>query len=175
MLCAECGFDWTQPPTTAIDIVANAPSQIAAVLDHHTALVRFRPSPSTWSMLEYAAHLSDAVDWYADRLERIHAQENAQLEPFDWDTACEQRGYNGRAPEDVIANVVVSSQRCVAALRVAAALDWTETGVGSDGTPRSTASQARRAAHQVIHHLHDVNDVARRVGGGDRPGGASGG
>src|SRR5438094_937283 len=92
--CPECGFRWDRPPSVAAVIIGGAPARVSASLDGTEDLVRRRRDPQTWSMLEYAAHLADALDWYADRLERIRSQDRPRFSPFDWDAACEQRRYN---------------------------------------------------------------------------------
>jgi hypothetical protein len=131
------------------------------------AVMRRRPEPLTWSALEYAAHLADALDWYAERLERIQADHRPHFSAFDWDAACDDRRYNERHLDDVSAALAASAARCVAALEVSAGAGWRGDGVGSDGTTRSPASQALRAAHEVEHHLYDIASGLRQLGGID--------
>jgi DinB superfamily len=163
MVCVACGFDWRQPPAAAIDIISDTSRQIATALDGGREVVTCRPTPSTWSVLEYAAHLGDVLSWYAERLERIQIEDRAQFSAFDWDAACEERQYIKRRRSEVITAIDTSADRCVAALHMCTAIGWSGIGVGSDGTLRTPASQALRAAHEVVHHLYDIRDVARRV------------
>ena len=44
--------------------------------------MRARPDPDTWSALEYAAHLRDALRFYEDRIRRTLSEDRPQLEPY---------------------------------------------------------------------------------------------
>jgi hypothetical protein len=154
--CAECGFDWTQAPEDTIEIIRESPSRVMASLAGVGAVIRRRPEPLRWSALEYAAHLADAMDWYAERLERMHGDDRPRFSAFDWDAACDDRRYNERHLDDVSRFLAASAARCVGALESSARVGWSGEAIGSDGTTRSSASQALRAAHEVEHHLYDI-------------------
>jgi hypothetical protein len=137
---------------------------VAASLKRAGEMVRQRPEPLVWSALEYAAHLADALRWYAERLERIRAEHRPQFSIFDWDAACEERRYNERDVDDVLTMLATSAACCVDEIQSLNSARWIGEGIGSDGTPRSPASQASRAGHEVLHHLYDMAAGLRALG-----------
>ena len=111
------------------------------------------------------------MGWYAERLERIHDEDRPRFSLFDRDAACEERRYNTRLIDEVFAELEGSARRCVAALNQSAKTGWPGMAVGSDGTARSAPSQALRAAHEVVHHIHDISEVTQRAQNAGRRGG----
>lgn len=159
--CAECGFDWETPPSTLADLIAGTRDSYAWVADLDDDSLHRRPRPDRWSVLEYVAHLGDGLAWYRGRLDRIRTEDRPHFEPFDWDVLCAERRYNEVPVDRALTATTAEADRLAAMLRPYGDDDWRAEGVGSDGTPRSAAALARRAAHEVVHHLDDVQrDVA---------------
>lgn len=160
--CAECGYDWSAPVAQAVAIIAAFPADAARLLPGDTTpALRTRPELGTWSPLEYLAHTGDAIDWYADRVQRVLAEHRPVLEPFDWDAHTAGQRYHERRLADVLDGVERGCARLTAVLGEIAADDWRRAGVGSTGPPRTVADLVHRAAHEARHHLRDI-----RVGGG---------
>ncbi len=91
--CPECGFDAHDYADASIAraIRDNADSW-PAVLARPT--VRDRPNDSTWSPLEYAAHVRDVLAVYAERL-RLMVQTHDPLFPnWDQDATAVAERYN---------------------------------------------------------------------------------
>src|SRR4051794_5240667 len=154
--CAECGFDWRLDPEAAIEIIAGGRHRITwvAALGGHGLGVR--PEPARWSVLEYAAHLAEALRWYCDRITRVLTEERPQLESFDFDRACRDGGYGTRPIDSVLAEVEEAARRLTAVTEAITAEGWARTGIGSEGTDRTASILAARAAHEVVHHGIDM-------------------
>ncbi|MBA2624446.1 MAG: DinB family protein [Acidimicrobiia bacterium] len=166
--CDECGFDGG----------ALSPEQLAAAFDGFgrrfraplsrflpgedgPAVLRARPTAETWSGLEYAAHVRDALGFYAGRIRGALGTDDPQFEAFDVEAACEQRRYNAEDPASVAGEVGAASADLGALLADLTPSQWERTGVGSDGGARSVRLLAERAAHEGHHHLLDVGRSLR--------------
>jgi len=155
--CDECGFEWETDVAGIAAIVARGPIGIREALNGDDAALRRRPRPHQWSVVEYTAHLADALEWYAGRLERILDEESPQFDAFDWDAACEERRYNDRAVTDVLRSLDGAVDHLLRAMARFGAVGWHRAGIGSDGTLRPASVLATRAAHEVVHHAFDIH------------------
>jgi hypothetical protein len=153
--CGECGFDWDVDAAVAARMIGGAPEALTWAATDDDALRR-RPTPASWSVVEYTAHVAEALRWYAGRLERVMGEDSPQLDPFDFDAACRDGGYNQRPLAAVQAEVADAASDMVALMARMTAAGWRRVGVGSDGTARPAWSLATRAAHEVVHHAFDV-------------------
>lgn len=163
--CPECGFKGNQvAPAATVSLVADLPMTAAQLLRGAIeSTVRCRPDPEVWSALEYAAHTGEAIQWYHARIRRALTEQQPQLLPFDWDAACRDGRYRDRTTSQVLADVDGSCAALAAELRSISPSNWQRCGTGSDGSTRSVAQLARRAAHEAVHHSLDIRTVLRAV------------
>jgi hypothetical protein len=115
-----------------------------------------RPDPRTWSPLEYAAHVSEAIPWYVARIQKVLREPDAQLTAFDWDLAASEGKYRQRGVETVTTDL---RHACAALAELAGSAtedDLARTGTGSDGTPRTVQALLARAGHELAHHELDI-------------------
>lgn len=151
--CPECGFDAAtfDAKDVATMLLANAAAW-PAVLDR--ADVRIRPDDSTWSPLEYAAHVRDVFRLYDHRLELMQRDDNPLYPNWDQDAAAVAERYNEQDPATVSAELTEAAASLAGALgRVT---DWSRPGRRSDGVQFTIESFATYFIHDPIHHLHDV-------------------
>lgn len=125
---------------------------------HETALdvLLRRPNPRTWSPLEYAAHVSEAIPWYVARIQKVLRETDARLTVFDWDLAASEGKYRQRSVETVTTDL---RRACAALAELAGSAtedDLARTGTGSDGTPRTVQALLARAGHELAHHELDI-------------------
>ncbi len=157
--CSECGYDWGLAP---VDIVAELGAVVVTPVGDISA-VRTRPEPGTWSALEYAAHLRDALQFYEDRIRRALIEDRPQLAAYDFADACERLEYNTGSPSRTAAELDV---RAHALARLLAGLDtdqWSRVAIGSNGDERTVLTLARSATHEVQHHALDIRRVTEAV------------
>lgn len=131
---------------------------------------KHRAEPDRWSPLEYACHVRDALRVYADRLERMLAEDEPRFADWDQNAAAIDARYASADPR------VVAAELRDALLAFANRLDsvpmaaWSRTGIRSDGVTFSIDSLARYLAHDILHHLWDVGsreDATRTTTAGD--------
>lgn len=151
--CPECGFDATN--FQARDVPALLRTNTAAwpaVLTRPD--VRVRPDESTWSPLEYAAHVRDVFRIHDYRLALMREQEDPLFPNWDQDATAVEEKYNEQEP------AVVSDELLTAGESLAGAFegvdDWERPGRRSDGASFTIETFAKYFIHDPIHHLHDV-------------------
>ena len=76
----------------------------AAVSGLPDGILRYKPSPEKWSILEMLAHLADMEILYAYRMRQILADKNPTIAPINQDDWAKNLGYmEEKAPELVAA------------------------------------------------------------------------
>lgn len=156
--CDECGYD-----AGAIDLADVGP----AVRDNAEAWqvvlggpdARRRRHPEMWSVTEYAAHVRDVHEVFAERLASMVASTGSDEPHFaNWD----QDAAAAEARYDLAQLAQVAAELAARAAEVAAAYDGVppdaheRVGHRSNGSTFTTLTLARYHLHDVVHHLWDV-------------------
>ncbi len=151
-VCAECGFDWTMARQAAIDLVAQAPDAVSAALARN-------PDPSQrtgtpWSAAMYLWHLVDVLRIGTERLLTLTHDPDRGITCWDENALADVRRYERLSP--VVGLIVLRS----------AARDWDDAAQAAPADtevrhPEFGALAAveiiRRNAHEMHHHLMDIN------------------
>jgi hypothetical protein len=170
--CRECRYDFGENPVHLSERCAAFSTDMSRVLQatELDVLLR-RPAPQTWSPLEYAAHVSEAIPWYVARIHKVLQEAVAQLEAFDWDLAASDRNYRQRSVETVTRDLQHACAALAALARSVTGEDLARAGTGSDGTPRTVRALLVRAGHELAHHELDIRrgvEAASTSGAGAR-------
>ena len=163
--CAECLFHWDLSSDEACDVIGGFGDAYQRALGPFMGsteddYLRQRPAPEVWSALEYAAHVRDVIAFYADRIERVLAEERPRMVAADFSSMPERRGYLGYDPLAVLDAIGSSSRSVELRLRGLAPEQWNRVGLGVDGDERTLVVLARRLAHDGHHHLMDLDRLA---------------
>jgi hypothetical protein len=151
--CPECGFDAsTFEATDVADMIRANAASWPAVLERDD--VRERPDESTWSKLEYAAHVRDVFRIYLYRLGLMLAEHDPLFPNWDQDATAVEERYNEQSPEVVSAELVADAAALADAFDTVA--DWGRPGRRSDGVSFTIETFAKYFIHDPIHHLWDV-------------------
>ena len=153
--CPECGFDARDYADADIApaIRDNAESW-PAVLVRPT--VRVRPNDSTWSPLEYAAHVRDVMRLYRVRLALMIDEDDPLFPNWDQDATAVQEKYGEQDPAVVAVELTGAGSAVATILDGVDGAEWERTGRRSDGASFTVASFATYFAHDPAHHLWDV-------------------
>ena len=119
--------------------------------------VRERPDDSTWSKLEYAAHVRDVFRIYLYRLGLMLAEDDPLFPNWDQDATAVEERYNEQSPEVVSAELVADAAALADAFDTVA--DWSRPGRRSDGVSFTIETFAKYFIHDPIHHLWDVTKL----------------
>lgn len=153
--CQECGFDAS---TVAIDDLPELIRTNAAAWEAVLARedVRVRPDDSTWSPLEYAAHVRDVFRIFGVRLGRIRTEDDPLFENWDQDATAVAERYGEQDPVLVGRELVVAGAALAAAFEAVPETELGRTGRRSDGATFTVESLGRYLIHDPVHHLWDV-------------------
>jgi len=151
--CPECRFDATT--FTAQDVAAllraNAEAWPAVLARPD---VRVRPDDSTWSPLEYSAHVRDVFRIYDYRLGLMLAEHDPLFPNWDQDETAVAEKYNEQDPAVVSDDLLAAASSL--ADRFDTVTDWSRPGGRSDGVAFTIETFAMYFIHDPIHHLWDV-------------------
>jgi DinB superfamily len=154
--CPECGFDSTEYGFRDVPVLLR--ENVAAwqaVLERDD--VRVRPNESTWSSLEYSAHVRDVFRIFRARLTAMLDQENPDFHNWDQDATAVAERYNEQDPQTVWEQLRTSGNALADAFDNAPDADLARTGRRSDGSIFTVETLARYFIHDPVHHLWDVS------------------
>lgn len=131
-------------------------------------VVRRRPRPSTWSALEYVAHVADVLDHLGPAIRRIVVEDEPSITLFDNDARAVEQAYNTQARDEVLGWLDLACGELASVLEAVEPDDWKRIGHFAWGD-RDALAMARNAVHEGSHHLRDVQRVLTEVRGRPSP------
>jgi hypothetical protein len=153
--CAECGFDPASCNEREVaGLVRSNAAAWPAVLER--ADVAVRPDASTWSGLEYAAHVRDVYRLYRTRLILMLDEDDPVYPNWDQDETAVVERYSEQDPATVAAELLEAGMALADAFDAVPEDSWGRPGRRSDGVSFTVASFAVYLAHDPTHHLWDV-------------------
>lgn len=166
-----CGLDYdTVSPQDAVVAVRSFPRRYRGLLatpgptDAPDAVFRRRPDATTWSALEYTAHVADRLDHLGPSVRRIVYEDHPSIDAFDGDDRAVEHGYNALDRTEVLGWLDIACAELASVLEEVPAGDWTRPGIVA-GVERDTIGLARDGVHEGSHHLRDVQRVLAAVRG----------
>ncbi|CCQ16238.1 putative uncharacterized protein [Rhodococcus sp. AW25M09] len=153
--CPDCGFD-----ASAVEY-DDIPGLIRADVGRWMAVLRrddvaVRPDDSTWSALEYAAHVRDAHRIFRTRLALVLTEDDPEFANWDQDATAVAENYNEQNPAAVAADLGDAANGLADDFPAVLPENRHRTGRRSDGSNFSVESLAAYYIHDPIHHLWDV-------------------
>ena len=170
-MCPECGLDYDSvSPQDAVVSVRSFPRRYRALLvspgstDGPDAVFRRRPNPSTWSALEYTAHVADRLDHLGPAVKRTTYENQPVIKGFDSDERAAEKAYNILDRTEVLGWLDFACAELASVLEGVNADDWSRTALVA-GVPRDALTIARDGVHEGSHHLRDAQRVLAAVRG----------
>jgi hypothetical protein len=153
--CAECGFDPSAQTLTDLPrLFRETAATWAEVCARPDA--RLRPAPGVWSPLEYACHVRDVHELFAQRLRLMLEEDEPTFANWDQDATAVERGYSRQDPAAVTVALVEGAD-AVAGIYASVTDDTrARRGTRSNGDEFTVESLGTYHLHDVVHHLHDV-------------------
>ncbi|MBD5785898.1 DinB family protein [Cellulosimicrobium terreum] len=153
--CPECGFAAAEVEPDAVGpaVRATIPRWVR-VLGRDD--VRTRPGPTTWSPLEYAAHVRDVFTVFDVRLRSMFEDDDPEFANWDQDSAAVAGDYAHQDPAVVVRELEVAGDRVAGRFEALAPDSWERPGRRSNGSVFTVRTLGRYFLHDVVHHLHDV-------------------
>ena len=120
-----------------------------------------RPAPHVWSRLEYACHVRDVHELFAERVRLMLDEDDPTFENWDQDATAVEQAYDLQDPGTVGTELVERAAEVAAVYASVEDDQWQRTGRRSNGSRvhRRDASGVYHL-HDVVHHLWDVSTSA---------------
>jgi hypothetical protein len=171
--CPECGLEYDSiSPQDAVQALRSFPRRYREVIGPFVdddEVLRRRPDPTTWSALEYTAHVADVFESLTPDLVKIVQQDKPHLpDPWDPDERARQRNYNDMDPREVLDWLQRAATQAADTIEGFSPDDWKRTAVFDFGE-RELIDMVRNLVHEGAHHLRDVERVLRSVIGKPLP------
>lgn len=155
--CDEC--QWAVHDLEDADLVmllgAEAPAWSALLVHAEPEALHWRRDPAVWTALEYACHVRGVLEVFAERVERMLAEDDPDLVVWDDEAAVLDEDYDGQDPLAVQAGLEAAAARYSQVLRNVNGEAWTRTGRRED-TVFTVSSISWYGLHESVHHRHDV-------------------
>ena len=132
--------------------------------DGPDAVFRRRPDASTWSALEYTAHVADRLDHLGPAVRRTTYENVPVVEFFDNEERAAEKAYNLLDRTEVLGWLDFACAELASVLEAVNADDWTRSALVA-GVSRDALTMARDGVHEGSHHLRDVQRVLAAVRG----------
>ena len=153
--CPDCGF------TAASVEAADMAGLVTAFTDPWPAVLQRpdagrRPSPSTWSPLEYACHVRDVCRLFEERLALMLTRESPTFANWDQDETAVSDAYGEQDPAEVAAELSAAGASFAVAYAQVPDGGWGRTGIRSNGSEFTVLTLGQYGLHDLRHHLWDV-------------------
>ncbi|MGP7961540.1 DinB family protein [Sanguibacter sp. A247] len=152
--CPECGFDPARPLTDYLSELDEHVARWRTVLLRPD--VQTRPTPGTWSPLEYACHVRDVLDVMASRALNIREEDNPMFPGWDQDDAAIRRNYAEARPLAVADELAERAQWFAQAYADVRDDEWERRGRRGEDAEFTLRTLGLYTAHELVHHAHDV-------------------
>ena len=153
--CPACGFD---PSTQSLGdlprIFHDTTMAWSDVLLRADASLR--PSPTVWSPLEYACHVRDVHDLFAQRLRLMLAEDQPTFANWDQDATAVERAYTAQDPGAVAVGLIEAAGTVAGVYATVTDKDRSRRGLRSNGDEFTVETLGSYHLHDVVHHLYDV-------------------
>ncbi|HRA49876.1 DinB family protein [Actinotalea sp.] len=154
--CAECGFTADQVDRSGLPaLVRGWTARWEHLLTRPDVAVR--PAPTVWSPLEYACHVRDVLRVFDGRVGLMLTQDGPTFANWDQDETAVAERYGEQDPAVVAVELRAAGDALAATFAAVPPGAWARTGLRSNGSAFTVDSIGRYFAHDVVHHLHDVD------------------
>lgn len=157
-VCPSCRLAY--PDLTVEDargIVAGVPTRARATFARvPEPRRRERPSAHVWSPVEYLCHLRDVYATSTIRLHRVRTEDEPVLEPMLNELRARRFRYNGLDPAAVLDELTANVAGLLDEVARMSPDGWQRSATRLPGEHRSARWLVRQAAHEGVHHLHDL-------------------
>ena len=154
--CPECEFAaGDMPLDRAGDLIAAAMRTLRAAMVQPGA--RTRPSPATWSPLEYACHVRDTCDVFRERIALVLSHDDPTFDNWDQDATAVGKRYADQDPAAVATELDVALSGLRRQLDAVPGDAWDRPALRSNGSRFTLETLVRYLVHDPVHHAHDVS------------------
>ena len=166
--CAECGFDFDAvSPADGIAALRSLPRRYRAPLtrslpgEDGDAVVRQRPDATTWSAVEYAAHMRDVIMLWGWALNAVVKNDHPAIPvPSQAELDDVSSAYASLDPATVVDELTANAERMATKAAAIGEEGWQRAG-DFGGEEITALDILRKVNHEGHHHLLDIGRVLR--------------
>jgi hypothetical protein len=161
-VCRDCAMSYAQLEVDAAVVhIETLPESVrAAVGAVPPQLLRHRPGPGVWSVVEYVCHLRDVYITSTIRLHRARTEDRPTVEPMLNDLRARRFHYNDADVHAVLDQLTATARGCREEISRFRLVDWRRPVIRMPGEERTSRWLVRQAAHEGQHHLGDIRRLA---------------
>jgi hypothetical protein len=153
--CPQCGVDAGSLALEQIpDLLRDNARAWLEVLARDD--VAARRDAATWSPLEYACHVRDVHRLFDERLALMLEQEDPAFANWDQDAAAIEGHYGDQSPREVGTQLEEAAERVADRYAEVPSDQASRSGRRSNGAVFTVTTLGQYHAHDVLHHLWDV-------------------
>ena len=150
-----------------LDAAEKSPKQIAAAVSGlPDKVLRYKPSPEKWCVLEVLGHLADIEIVYGYRLRQMLADTKPVIAPLDQDAWARNLGYMETPPAELVAFYGIARHHNLRMLRRAKAADFSKSAFHPELQREVTVEElvGTMGGHGASH-LQQIEQLKRQAGG----------
>lgn len=127
-------------------------------------ILRRKPAPAKWSMLEIACHLRDVDSLFLERSAKMASLDRPQLRLMNQDEVAASLRYNQEDPEGVLRDFRARRAETLALLGALAPQSWKRTGLHPKRGEFSIAAQTDLQVNHDANHLGQIRALRQQFG-----------
>ena len=149
-----------------LDAAEKSPKQIAAaVVGLSDKILRYKPAPDKWCILEILAHLADVEVLYAYRMRQMLADEKPVLAPIDQDAWARNLGYMQSNPMEMVAQYGLNRHANLQLLRRLKTADLEKSAYHPEKKgPVTVADIVQMMSKHGRNHLEQIEKLKQQAG-----------
>ena len=175
--CGHCGLPTGElTPLDAVRLVRTLPYRYRKALgypaaadgrlDDPASAVRRRPAPGAWSPVEHFGLAVDVLDVLAPAIRRAVVEDEPEVWLFDPAEQVEDQAYDELPVAELVSRLDTACADLSLTIDDIDPAEWAR-GATVGGTRATALELLRRAVHEAVHHL---DDLERALAGLEAPG-----
>ena len=150
-----------------LDAAEKSPKEIAAAVSGlPEKVLRYKPSPEKWCVLEVLGHLADIEIVYGYRLRQMLADTKPVIAPMDQDAWARNLGYVESPPAELVAFYGIARHHNLRMLRRARPDDFSKSAYHPELQREVTVAEiVERMGGHGANHLQQIEKLKRQAGG----------
>jgi hypothetical protein len=149
-----------------LDEAETGPKKLAAAVSGLSdRVLRYKPSPGKWCILEIVGHLADVEIVYAYRMRQMIADKKPVIAPIDQDDWARNLGYMQAAPAELVAQYGLNRHHNLRVLRRLKPEDLTRSAYHPERrTNVDLEDMVQRLASHDANHLAQIERLKKEAG-----------
>jgi hypothetical protein len=149
-----------------LDAAEKSPKEIAAaVVGVSDKVLRYKPSPEKWCVLEILGHLADMEIVLGYRLRQMLADSKPVIAPLDQDAWARHLDYMDSPPAELIAFYGIARHHNLRVLKRATSADYSKSAYHPEFEREMTVGEiAERIGVHGTNHLRQIENLKRMAG-----------